>query len=275
MTRRYELQRDGVTLSVLDFGGTGPPALLLHGLAGHAGEWTQTAEWLTRDHHALALDARGHGYSTRRPADVSPDAQVADAALVLTRLGEGPGLVIGQSLGGVTAMLLAAQHPELVAGLILADAAPGDGGRGDRAARAMSDALGTWPVPFTDRRAAVGYFGAQFGDGAAGPWADGLQKRGDGLWPRFDAHVMARTLGEMEQSSTWPQWRAITCPTMVVRAEHGVLDADVVDQLQAERHDATVVELAGARHDLHLDQPRAWRKTVQSFVATSQHSRSL
>src|SRR5688572_12886094 len=65
------LERAGVRLAVHDFGGEGPTALLFHGLAGHAGDWTETAAWLTGRCHVLALDARGHGRSERRPADVS------------------------------------------------------------------------------------------------------------------------------------------------------------------------------------------------------------
>lgn len=268
MVTRSEIERDGVCLSVLDFGGEGPPVLLLHGLAGHAGEWTQTAAWLTADHHVLALDARGHGHSARRPGDVSPHAQVADAAFVLDRLAKGSAVVVGQSLGGVTAMLLAAWHPERVVALVMADAAPGDGGTGRLAAEAMSEALGSWPVPFADYDAAAEYFRAQFGEGAAVPWADGMEKRDDGLWPRFDVDVMARTLEEMQEPSTWAEWQAVACPAMVVRAECGVLDPAIVERMRATRPDTTVIELADARHDLHLDRPRAWREALEGFLAT-------
>ena len=40
-------ERDGVRLAGIDFGGDGPSVLLLHGLAGHVGEWGETAGWLT------------------------------------------------------------------------------------------------------------------------------------------------------------------------------------------------------------------------------------
>jgi pimeloyl-ACP methyl ester carboxylesterase len=87
---------------------------MLHGLAGHAGEWTETASWLTGGYHPFGLDARGHGRSERLPDDVSPAAQVADVAFVIEQLALGPVVLVGQSLGGLTALLVAARHPELV-----------------------------------------------------------------------------------------------------------------------------------------------------------------
>ncbi len=44
--RNFSLDRDGVELAGLDFAGEGTPVLLLHGLAGYAGEWRMTADWL-------------------------------------------------------------------------------------------------------------------------------------------------------------------------------------------------------------------------------------
>lgn len=64
-----ELERDGLRLAVRDFGGDGPAVLLLYGLAGHAGEWDETASQLTPRHRVLAIEARGHGRSERRPAE--------------------------------------------------------------------------------------------------------------------------------------------------------------------------------------------------------------
>ena len=103
MPAELVLQRDGVRLSRLDYGGDGPCVLLLHGLAGHAGEWAETAGWLTEHGRVVALDARGHGGSERLPADVSPGAHVADAAFAVERLGLDPVVLVGQSLGGRTA----------------------------------------------------------------------------------------------------------------------------------------------------------------------------
>src|SRR6266511_2165482 len=97
-----KLEREGVSLACLDFGGDGPPVLLLHGLAGHAAEWAETAGWLTAYHRVLALEQRGHGRSDRAPTDVSRAAYVIDAVAVIEALALQPVILIGESLGGHT-----------------------------------------------------------------------------------------------------------------------------------------------------------------------------
>jgi pimeloyl-ACP methyl ester carboxylesterase len=121
---RWVLDRDGVRLAGVDFGGDGPAVLLLHGLGGDVEEWRPTAEGLTDRARVVAFDGRGHGDSERNPPDVSPQAHVADAAYVIEQRGLAPATVIGQSYGGLTAFLLAAVRPELVAALVVAEATP-------------------------------------------------------------------------------------------------------------------------------------------------------
>jgi hypothetical protein len=76
----HELERDGMPLWCRDHGGAGPAAMFLHGLAGYAREWDETASWLSASCRVLAPGQRGHGRSERRPRDVSRSAFVADAA---------------------------------------------------------------------------------------------------------------------------------------------------------------------------------------------------
>lgn len=119
----HTVTRDGVRLVCRDSGGPGQPVVLLHGLAGHAGEWDRTAQRLSPRHRVIALDQRGHGASERHPQDVSRDAYVADVIAVLDQLALRRPVLVGQSLGGHTAMLTAAAHPERVRALVLVEAA--------------------------------------------------------------------------------------------------------------------------------------------------------
>jgi pimeloyl-ACP methyl ester carboxylesterase len=150
-------ERDGTRLSYQDFGGSGPPMLLLHGLAGYAGEWGRSAELLAVDYRVLALDQRGHGDSERRPSDVSRHAYVEDCAETIRQLGLGRVTLVGQSMGANTAMLTAAGHRDLVRTLVIIEGSP-DGPDPPEVKPAIADeirvSLSRWPVPFADDRAA-------------------------------------------------------------------------------------------------------------------------
>lgn len=257
----FGLERDGTVLACLDCGGTGTPVLLLHGLAGHAGEWKLTAAALREDHHVLALDQRGHGQSTRVPGEVTRDAYVADAAFLVEACEVGPVAVVGQSLGGHTAFLLAAARPELVSALVVAEATPS---AGMGVPQSVAEWLDSWPVPFATPAQAEGFFG---GPGARGEaWASGLERRTDGWWPRFDRDVMVASLDEVGQRSFWTEWGQIRCPTLIVRGSEGSLGLADATEMRERVPRAEVVEIPGAGHDVHLDQPEAWNDAVCRFL---------
>lgn len=242
--------------------------LLLHGLAGHAEEWAQTASWLTARSRVIAMDLRGHGRSGRVPQDVSRDAHVADAAFVVEQLGLRPVVVVGQSLGGLTALSLAARRPDLTRALVLLDARPA-GGRddADAAATDMGERLGQWPVPFTSRAEALQFFEDRFGTPlAAEAWANGLEQRTHGWWPRFEVEVMVRTLREAVAEPSWEEWERISCPALIVRPENGIVDPDLAGEMVERLPSATLIEVPNAAHDVHLDKPDAWREALSSFL---------
>jgi pimeloyl-ACP methyl ester carboxylesterase len=260
--RRVVWERDGVRLAALDFGGDGPGVLLLHGLVGYAGEWAETARWLTERCQVVALDARGHGSSERRPADGSRQAHVADATFAVERLGLDPVLVVGRSLGGQAAFLLAANRPDLVRAVVLVEANPGAGD--ETTVAAVHDSLQRWPVPFPSHQAAVGFFGGP--SLRARVWADGLEPREDGLWPRFDIDVMVATLREAAGRAYWDEWERIECPALVARAENGIISAADAAAMTARGGQVRLVEIPHAGHDLQLERPNEWRRVLTDFL---------
>jgi pimeloyl-ACP methyl ester carboxylesterase len=267
VTTEREMTRDGVRLACLDFGGDGPAVLLLHGLAGHAGEWEETASWLTARCRVVALDARGHGRSERSPSDVSLAAVVADAAFVVEQVDLQPVVVVGQSVGGLTALSLAARRPDLVRGLVLVDASPSDGQGAEEAAKGIAEALRGWPRSFASRSEAQAFFAGRFGDGLpTEAWTSGLEHVGEVWRPRFEIEVMAQTLREAMSKPTWEEWGRITCPTLIVRAGNGVINSDTAQEMTRRLPRARLVEIPEAAHDLHLDRPREWREALTAFL---------
>ncbi|MEU0220062.1 alpha/beta fold hydrolase [Streptomyces sp. NPDC006265] len=85
---------DGTHLAYADHRPAGDPKvtfLLLHGLAGHQGEWDTLAAQLSADgHRVMTYDARGHGASTRTPATTTREAHVQDAVTLIEELGLAP-----------------------------------------------------------------------------------------------------------------------------------------------------------------------------------------
>jgi pimeloyl-ACP methyl ester carboxylesterase len=110
-------------LHVVDYGGSGPPLVLIHGLGGSHLNWMLVARPLTEWFRVVALDLPGFGLTA--PEGRSSD--VRDQAALVSRyidehLGEAA-YVAGNSMGGLVALLAADVTPELIRGLILIDPA--------------------------------------------------------------------------------------------------------------------------------------------------------
>ncbi|HET8977148.1 MAG TPA: alpha/beta fold hydrolase [Solirubrobacteraceae bacterium] len=104
-----------------DTGGDGPPVLLLHGWLVSADlNWCGAYDALARaGYRVLALDHRGHGRGLRAMAPFRLTDCAADAAAVLRQLGAFPATVVGYSMGGVIAQLVARDHRDVTGGLVL------------------------------------------------------------------------------------------------------------------------------------------------------------
>ena len=101
--------------------GDGPPVLLLHGWMVSADlNWCGAYDALAdAGHRVLAIDHRGHGRGLRAMAPFRLADCAADAAAVLRQLGAGPATIVGYSMGGVIAQLMARDHRDVVGGLVL------------------------------------------------------------------------------------------------------------------------------------------------------------
>lgn len=224
-----------------------PPIVLLHGLGGHAGEWEPLARMLRDRYRVIAPDQRGHGSNSHRTGDLSRSAFVADAVAVMEDA-TAPVTLVGQSMGAHTALLAAAARPDLVSRLVLLDG--GVGGDGGEATDRVIAWFGAWPVPFATPSAAVAFFG---GGPVGEAWAAGLRETSDGLVPRFDVDALRASLDAVHERARWEEWRAITCPVLLVRAGRGVLTHDEADRMLRENPRAELVTIPDSGHDVHLE----------------------
>ena len=109
-----------------DLGGAGrPPLVILHGFLGSSRNWQTAGADLASRFHVCALDLRNHGASPHADA-MSYAAMAADVAAWLDARAAGPVTLVGHSMGGKVAMLLACRGPERVGRLVVVDIAPRD-----------------------------------------------------------------------------------------------------------------------------------------------------
>lgn len=105
--------------------GAGAPLLLVHGLGYTRQGWGPQRELLARRYRVLSYDNRGIGESEIPPGPYTVAELAGDAVQVLDEAGVERAHVLGASLGGMVAQLLAAEQPERVEGLVLAGTTPG------------------------------------------------------------------------------------------------------------------------------------------------------
>lgn len=104
-----------------DTGGGGPVVMLLHGWMASADmNWHGCfSDLAAAGYRVLAIDHRGHGRGLRPLTPFRLVDCAADAAAALRVLGTGPVTVVGYSMGGAIAQLVARDHPDVVSGLVL------------------------------------------------------------------------------------------------------------------------------------------------------------
>ena len=102
-----------------DFGGSGPPMVLVHGLGGCHVNWAPVGPALATRARVVAPDLAGFGRTplAGRPASVEANLRLLDR--FLDAVADGPAILVGNSMGGLIAMMEAAHHPAKVERLVL------------------------------------------------------------------------------------------------------------------------------------------------------------
>ncbi|MCV7258759.1 alpha/beta fold hydrolase [Mycobacterium shimoidei] len=249
--------------------GERPRIVFLHGGGQNAHTWDTVIVGLGQP--ALAVDLPGHGHSAwRDDGDYSPQLNADSLAPVLRELAPQADLVVGMSLGGLTAIRLAAIVPELVRELVLIDVTPS---ALQRHAEMTKEQLGTVALMHGERE--FPSFQAMLDlTTAAAPHRDvKALRRGvfhnsrqldNGRWTwRYDT---IRNFPDF--ASLWDDVDAVTAPVTLIRggASGFVTDEDVAELSRRARHfrGAHVVENSG--HSVQSDQPRALIELVSGVL---------
>ncbi|MGE3286792.1 MAG: alpha/beta fold hydrolase [Pseudonocardia sp.] len=247
--RRSVRTSDGVYLAVVEFGGQGPPILLMHGLMGRATTWWPLARRLVAHGRVVGFDARGHGRSQAR-GPWTTHRLAADAADVLDQLDAGPALVAGHSMGGLHGLVLAARRPDLVRGLVVEDMGVDFRGRDAAAARAWIEAV-RQPFP------ALAAVREAFGAGAVGDYmTECVEERADGFHLLARPAHVAEIAGEWARLAHWDVLASVRCPTVLLEAEESIVPRGQTERMaRLIGRPATCANGGGGRRVRHVRVP--------------------
>lgn len=114
-------EANGINVHYLRTGGDKPPVVLLHGLMLNGACWASLARMLEKDYDVIMPDARGHGNSSATDHGYSYDNLAADVVSFIDALELTTPVLLGHSMGGMTAAVVASRNPKRLRGLVLAD----------------------------------------------------------------------------------------------------------------------------------------------------------
>ena len=255
--RRFFVAVDGLRqVSGLRWG-EGPIELtLLHGGAQNAHTFDTVALALQRP--LAAIDLPHHGHSDASPQGGSASSSHAlDVERALEQLLDGPRALVGMSLGGLVATLVAHARPDLVSSLVLIDITPGV--NADKA-RHITDFV-NGPASFEDfdallERTVAHNPGRSVSSLRRGILHNAIQ-RSDGTWVwRHQRHPKSELVANSGQDR-WAELAELTMPVTLVRAMGAGSVVDDADEAEFRRllPHAVVVRVEGAGHSVQGDAP--------------------
>jgi pimeloyl-ACP methyl ester carboxylesterase len=253
--RSYEVA-PGRRLSALVWGPGEPTLAMLHGGAQNAHTFDTVALALQRP--LVAFDLPGHGHSDAGPYGPSAVAShAADVAVALAQIFRRPAPLVGMSLGGLTALVVAHEHPELVSSLLLVDITPGV--NADKA-RHIHDFV-NGPTSFDDFEALLARTiehnpTRSVSSLRRGILHNALQNE-DGSWVwRHQRHPRSE-LAAPPTGDLWEALGELTQPVTLVRgmARGSVVDDDDERELLRRQPTARVVHVETAGHSVQGDAP--------------------
>ncbi|BAO43986.1 alpha/beta fold hydrolase [Thiolapillus brandeum] len=243
----------------------GVPLVLLHGLLGSLVNWQRIARNLSKTHRVIVPDLRNHGRSPHDP-DVSYEAMAADILELMDDLKISRAALVGHSMGGKTAMVLALQHAKRVERLAVVDIAPvAYRGRLGQ----LLDALLALPLEqIGNRTHANDLLSERVPDKAVRDhMLQNLQRTEHG-W-RWRNNLQALRDG-LDVISSFPGYlsKPYTGRCCFIKGEHSdYIDEQSLSRINALFPAAEFVTIPAAGHWVYAEQPQAFIEALENFLS--------
>jgi N-formylmaleamate deformylase len=252
-------ETDGISIHYLRSGGAKPPVVLLHGLMGSGACWTSLARALEREFDVVMPDARGHGDSSAPHHGYRYGDHANDVVGLIGGLGLSRPVLLGHSMGGMTAAVVASRSSEILRGLILVDPTFLSPER----QREVHDS----DVADQHRRALA----LQKSELVAQAHARHPRRSPELVELQAEARLKTRLAAFDVLTPPNPDYRgvvsAIDVPTLLVIGDSSpVVTLDMARELQSSNPRVRIEQINDAGHGLPFEQPERLAEVVVSFL---------
>jgi pimeloyl-ACP methyl ester carboxylesterase len=258
-------------------GADAPVVLCLHGLMRNSRDFEDLAAHLATRYRVIVPDVRGRGFSARDPNynNYQIPVYLNDLLLLFAGLGVGRANIIGTSMGGLMAMVLAATQPQRLAGIVLNDVGAEVDPAGLERIRGYagkSAPVRTWAEAVAQVR---GIYGPAWPGLSDERWERiarrSYRENAQGV-PEADADpLISEPLRDTKAAAPdlWPLWGALAkVPILAIRgAQSDILNVATLARMQREKPDLEVLEVANRGHAPLLDEPECLA-AIDEFLAT-------
>lgn len=252
----------------LRWGSGAPRVVLLHGGAQNAHTWDTVALAL-RPVPLLAIDLPGHGHSDwREDRQYGPVSNAADVAAVIAAEAPDADLLVGMSLGGLTATAVAARHPDLVRSLLVVDVTPGVD---EHKAKAVHDFIaGPQDFPSFSEifERTVQFNPTRSASSLRRGIIHNAHPLPDGSW---EWNYDRRPLTQLEAglfANLWDDVSAVKAPYCLVRGgDSPVVDDADVAEVRRRQPDLRYELIEGAGHSIQGDRPLELAALIRDLLA--------
>jgi pimeloyl-ACP methyl ester carboxylesterase len=255
-----------VSLHTTELGDGGPRLVFCHGLFGQGKNWTQIAKAFADRHRVTLVDMPHHGRSDW--SDRFSYAEVADEVATLLDADE-PVTLVGHSMGGKAAMLLALRHPELVDRLCIVDVSPVAYAHGSEFRGYVQAMLALDLEALASRADADEALAPAVPDPAVRAFLlQNLRREGDGWRWQPNLEVLGR---DLDAVAGWPDDVAGAAPydgpvLWIAGATSPYVGDEHAAEMEALFPRARRVTVKGAGHWVHSEQPEVFVQVLRRFT---------
>ena len=264
---------NGLQLHYVEWGSPGSPSLvLLHGFQSNAHTWDTFSQAMAETYHVLALDQRGHGDTSWAPdGNYGPASSVSDIDGFITALRLTPTVVIGHSMGGRHAAMVAAAHPDKVRKVVIVDTAAefAPAMRRQQQAAAAPPQLETFETFEEVVQNGIKQYPLTPEAELRHANYHNLSRGTDGKWRwRWDSNLLQwRRWNRSAPGDLYTYLQRIQCPTLLIRGQQSpLLTPEVAQKMIQALPNGRTVDIANAAHTVNADNAPEFNAVTAAFL---------